>query len=122
ACRALLRRAPGAAGRPRPPASLRPGRVAAGIHRGQRPLGRGGGGTARAPPYAAVSRAQDRAADRTRPVGRGRPAGAVAGAARPRAAHAGERAGAGVSTVAVVGAAGIIGPAIVATLAEQEAV
>ena len=57
-----------------------------------------------------------------RPRRRARPPGAVAGAAGARAAGP-PRAGAGaVSRVAVVGAGGIIGPAIVATLAREDAV
>src|SRR6476661_662391 len=119
---ALLRLAAGPPGRARQRPRIVPGRLAARLHRGERPLGRGGRRAARAPPHAAVPRAQDRGADRPRPGERRRPAGAVAGAARTPAAHARDPAGAGVSSVAVIGAAGIIGPAIVATLAEHDAV
>ena len=79
-------------------------------------------GAVRAPPHAALPGAQDRGADGARPDRCRRPARAVAGAARAPAALPGAGDGDGLSTVAVVGAAGIIGPAIVATLAEQEAV
>ena len=65
--RALLRLAPGPAGRSRRRPRLSPGRVAARLHRGQRPLGRGRCRALGAPPHAALPDAEDRRADRPRP-------------------------------------------------------
>src|SRR5206468_12992502 len=92
------------------------------LHRGQRSLGRRRGRPRRAPAHAALPDRQDREADRPQPRRRARPAGAVAGAARARAAGTAGAGARAVSRVCVVSAAGIIGPAIVATLAREDAV
>src|SRR5439155_8798768 len=120
--RAVLRLDARPAGRPRPRARFGADRVAARLHPGQRPLGGGRRRALGAPPHAALPDAEGRGADRPRRLLGRRPARAVARPARAPAALATNRTRARMNRVAVVGAADIIGPAIVATLAECEAV